>query len=474
MKRYKLIIVAFSGLTLLSLGCDKKLELKPKSSLSTSQSLSTINGINAAVVGMYANLRSVSYYGRSLFVYGDLGSNDVYLAKNNSNRYLSTYQKNYAAVDADITGMWTAMYSTIARANNIINAVDAVSATDAEKSLAKGQALFVRALAYFDLVRVFAKPYNQGGGTQLGVPVVLTSDINASPSRNTVAEVYTQIINDLTTAKTLLASTTEATKTTASKYAASALLSRVYLYKGDYAKVIEEASVVISAGFSLVSAAQLPTFYSTVGTNEEIFTVKFETTETQGSDNIGNIYLKPGYGDIRVSPDLVNSFDQTNDLRYINYISAFSSSPSEYQNNKYKGQDGIQGLYSPKVLRLAEVILNRAEAYAKTPGQEGLALADLNTVRVRRGLTALSGLSGQALIDAILEERRHELMFEGQRYFDLMRNGLAVQRTYCNQSTQVSTTNCTLSATDPKSIAPIPQAELDANPGLSGQQNTGY
>jgi len=473
MKTTKLIIVAASGLMLAAVACDKKLELKPKGSLETSQSLSSIKGINAAVVGMYANMRSVSYYGRALYVYGDLSSNDVYLAKNNSNRYLSTYQKNYAAVDADITGMWTAMYSTIARANNIINAVDNVSATQAEKDLAKGQALFVRGLAYFDLVRVFAKPYNQGGGSQLGVPIVLTSDINATPSRSTVAEVYARIIEDLNTAKTLLASTTSAMKTTASKYAAAALLSRVYLYKGDYAKVIEEANFVTAGNFSLVTAAQLPTFYSTVGTSEEIFTLKFEATESQGSDNIGNIYLKPGYGDIRVSPDLVSSFDQANDLRYINFISPFSSSPSEYQNNKYKGQDGTQGLYSPKILRLSEVILNRAEAYAKS-NQDGPALADLNMVREARGLTALSGLSGQPLIDAILEERRHEFMFEGQRFFDLIRNGLAVQRTYCNQPTQVSTTNCTLAATDTKIVAPIPQAELDANPGLEGQQNPGY
>lgn len=473
MKINKLILFACSGLLLLNVGCEKKLELEPKDSLSTTQALSTINGVNAALVGAYASLRSVNYYGRSLYVYGDLGSNDVYLAKNNSNRYLTTYQKNYAAVDADITGMWTAMYNTVARANNIVNAVDNVNATQEEKDLAKGQALFLRGLAYFDLVRVFAKPYNQGGGSQPGVPIVLTSDINANPGRNTVGEVYTRIIEDLTSAKTLLSATTEANKTTASKYAAAALLSRVYLYKGDYAKVIEEANFVTAADYSLVTAAELPDFYSTVGTSEEIFTVKFEATETQGSDNIGNIYLKPGYGDIRVSPDLVSSFDQANDLRFINFISPFSSSPSEYQNDKYVGQDGTQGLYSPKVIRLAEVLLNRAEAYAKL-NQSGPALDDLNKVRVARGLSALSGLSGQALIDAILEERRHEFMFEGQRFFDLTRNGLPIVRTYCNQPTQVSTTNCTLAATDNKIVAPIPQAEIDANTGLTGQQNPGY
>jgi hypothetical protein len=467
------ILIALLSVCLLNLACDKKLELEPKDSLSLKESLSTINGINAAVVGMYASMRSASYYGRSLYVYGDLSSDDVYLSKSNSNRYLSTFQKTYAAVDADATAMWTAMYVTISRANNIINAVDNVTATQQQKDLAKGQALFVRALAYFDLVRVFAKPYNQGNGSQLGVPVVLTSDINGTPARNTVAEVYTRIITDLNTAKTLLASTTTATKTKATKYAASALLSRVYLYKGDYANVITEANVVTSAGYSLATAAQLPTFYTTVGTNEEIFTLKFETTESQGADNIGNIYLKPGYGDIRVSPDLVAVFDQVNDLRFKNFIAPFSTSPSEFQNNKYKGQSGIQGLYSPKILRLAEVILNRAEAYAKS-NQDPQALNDLNTVRTARGLTPLVGVTGAALLTEILNERRRELMFEGQRFFDLMRNGLSVQRTYCNQPTEVSTTNCTLAPTDNKAVMPIPQAEIDANPGIAGQQNPGY
>src|SRR3954467_568782 len=189
-----LIITALASGTFLA-ACERQLELEPKDSQSTNQALSTIKGIDAAVVGMYANMRSASYYGRYLFMYGDLSANDVYLAKANSNRFIPTFQRNFAAVDADALGIWTAAYSTIARANNIVNAVDNVTATQQEKDLAKGQALFTRALAYFDLVRIFAKPYNQGGGTQAGVPLVLVSDINNTPARNTVGEVYSQVIN---------------------------------------------------------------------------------------------------------------------------------------------------------------------------------------------------------------------------------------------------------------------------------------
>ena len=470
--RTYLILSVLAGGTLIA-GCERQLELAPKDQQSTVTALSTIQGINTAVNGMYASLRNVSYYGRYLFMYGDLSANDVYLAKANSNRFIPTFQRSFTTVDGDALGIWSAAYNTIARANNILNSVDGVTATQAEKDYAKGQALFIRALAYFDLVRIFAKPYNQGGGSQLGVPIVFKSDVNATPARNTVSEVYTQVINDLNQVKTLLASTTSATKLTATKYAASALLSRVYLYKGDYNNSITEANAVISAGYSLVSASQLPTFYATVGTSEEIFTAKFVSTESLGSDNLGNMYIKPGYGDVRVSPDLVAVFDTANDARYKNYIGPFTNSPLEFQNNKFKGQDGIQGMWSPKILRLSEVILNRAESYAKT-SNDVAALADLNQIRTHRGLAPLVGVLGQPLVDSILTERRREFMFEGQHVFDLMRNGLPIVRNYCNMPTEVATTTCTFAATDPKMIAPIPQAEINANPSLKDQQNEGY
>jgi hypothetical protein len=454
-------------------GCKRDLELAPADALLTSEALSTMQGIQSALNGTYAKLRDVDYYGRSMLVYGDLSSNNVYLARNNTNRYILTYQRNYSASDINIRDTWNDIYNAVSRANNILNNVDKVTATQAERDLAKGQALFLRALCYFDLVRLFAKPYNQGMGTQMGVPVVTVSDVKNNPSRNTVAEVYDLIINDLVNAKTLLQPTTEAVKFTASRFAASALLSRVYLYKGDYARAITEASVVTGASYILVPASALPAFYSTAGSNEEIFTLKFATTESLGSDNIGNMYLKPGYGDIRVSPDLVAFFDIVNDLRYKSFISPFSTSPTEFQNNKFRSQDGLPGLYSPKILRLGEILLNRSEAYAKS-SQPLLALPDLNLVRRARGLSDLSGLQGQRLIDSILVERRRELMFEGHQFFDLTRNGLPLARTYCNQPAQVNTPNCTLPAADPKMIAPIPQSEIDANPGMKDQQNESY
>lgn len=470
----KILIIGFMAFVILFSSCKKQLELAPKDALGTDEALGTIKGVNSAILGMYSSMRSASYYGRSLYIYGDLSASDVYLSQTNSNRYISTFQRNYAASDATITDMWTAMYVTISRANNIINSVDKVAASQQEKDLAKGQALFVRALGYFDLVRIFAKPYNQGNGAQSGVPVVLISDISNYPKRSTVTEVYTQILADLNLAKTLLSATSASDKVTVSRYAVSALLSRVYLYKGDYTNAIAEANVVTSnSSFILTPVAALATFYATPAAAEDIFTIRFLATESVGSDNIGSIYLKPGYGDIRVSPDLVAVFDKVNDKRYQLFIGPFSNSPKEFQNNKYKQQDGVLGMYSPKVLRLAEVILNRAEAANKT-GQDELALTDLNKIRTNRGLASLAGITGGTLLNEILLERRKELMFEGQFFFDLMRNGITMKRNFCNDPLEISAPQCSLTAIDSKTIAPIPQAELSANPSLAGHQNPGY
>lgn len=456
-------------------GCDKQLEIKSKDSVDTKESLSNMTGIKSALVGMYASMRNAGYYGRSMYVYGDLSGTDVYLAKANSNRYLSTFQKNYASNDADMTSLWTAIYTTIANANNIINAVDGVQASQAEKDQAKGEALFIRSLGYFDLVRVFAKPYAQGNGSQLGVPLVLVSDVNNFPSRNTVTAVYDRVINDLKAAKTLMAGSTSAQKLTANQFAAAALLSRVYLYKGDNLNAVAEADFVkANTAFQVTPAVSLADFYGTPGNPEEIFTLKITDIESLGSDNIGAMYLKPGYGDIRVSPDLVNTFDKVNDVRYQLFISAFTGSASEFQNNKFSGQDNINFLHSPKILRYSEVLLNRAEALAKIGGRDQEALADLNAIRTRRGLGLVAALSGQPLVDAILMERRHELMFEGHQFFDLIRNGRPRERNFCNSPLEITVTQCTLTATDPKVVAPIPQAEMSANPSLAGQQNEGY
>lgn len=466
MKQIHIFILIF---LLVGSGCNKELELAPPDKLPNEEALSDIKGIQAAVSGMYAGMRSASYYGRSYLVIPELAADNVYISSSNSNRYLSAYRLQWLTSDADLTGVWNQAYAVILRANNIINSIDKIpDGTEEEKNEAVGQALFIRALCHFDLCRLFAEPYVIGGGSQLGVPYVKTFEIG-SPKRNTVEEVYTQIIADLVQAKAYL-KTDKSSPYNANAYAASALLARVYLYKNDNVNAAIEATNVIDAGYSIQDADELADFYNTPGTEEEIFTLRFLATETAGSNNLGNMYLKPGYGDIRVSPDIVNIFDPA-DARRTSFIGPFTGSPSEFQNIKFSGQDGIAGLYSTKILRISEIYLIRAEANTKQSKYDE-AIEDVNVIRQHRNLEDLQNIPNNQVLAEVLEERRKEFMFEGHRYFDLLRNKQNIVRDYCGNPNQLNVPNCTIEATSLTAIPPIPQREIDVNTNM--EQNEGY
>ncbi|WP_343667092.1 RagB/SusD family nutrient uptake outer membrane protein [Chitinophaga sp.] len=450
--------------------CNDKLTLSPAVQLPTEDALTDIAGVKAGISGMYAGMRSVNYYGRNFLVIPELAADNVYLSATNSNRFGSTFRITWLTSDPDITSLWNQAYAVMLRANNIINSIPALTdGTEAEKNDALGQALFVRALTHFDLLRIFSQPYAIGGGSAPGIPVMTKFEVG-SPARNTVEEVYTQIINDLTQAKSLLG-TDAGNPYNANAYAVSALLARVYLYKGDNANAITEAAAVINSNeYAIVAAKDLPEFYNTPGTSEDIFTLMVLSTESLGSDDVGRIYLKPGYGDIRVSPDIVNVFD-TADARYKAYIFPFSGSPTEYENEKFYGQDGISGLYSPKILRISEQYLVRAEANAKL-GNYAAAIEDINAIRANRNQADLINIPDADVLANVLLERRKELMFEGHRYFDLLRNKQDIVRTFCDDPLELNTPACTYPATSPTVIAPIPQREIDVNKNI--KQNQGY
>lgn len=462
--------IIYIFLLLSFIACNDKLTLSPAVSLPTEDALTDIAGVNAGISGMYAGMRSVNYYGRNFLVIPEIAADNVYLSATNSNRFGSSFRVTWLTSDGDITSLWNQAYAVMLRANNIINSIPALTdGTAEEKNNALGQALFVRALTHFDLLRTFSQSYAIGGGSALGIPVITKFEVG-SPARNTVDEVYTQIIGDLTQAKALLEKD-GSNPYNANAYAASALLARVYLYKGDNENAVTEASAVIgSAEYAIVAAKDLPDFYNTPGTSEDIFTLMVLSTESLGSDDVGKIYLKPGYGDIRVSPDVVNVFD-TADARYKAYIQPFDGGDEEYENEKFYGQDGIFGLYSPKILRISEQYLIRAEANAKL-GHFVAAIDDVNAIRAKRTQPNLVNIPDADVLANVLLERRKELMFEGHRYFDLLRNKQDIVRTFCGDPLELNTPGCTYPATSPTVIPPIPQREIDVNKNI--KQNSGY
>ncbi len=464
----------FYLIVIISVGCEEELDLEPEQSLPTSEALSNINGLETAIRGAYSALRSLSYYGRNYYVIPEVASDNVLVVLDNSGRFIN---ENRYILNENSTqgGFWNVAYNIIARVNNVLNNIDNIEdSRDDERNNLLVQAHFIRGLVYFDLARTFCQPWPKGNGSQLGVPIVLQTEID-TPPRNTLAEVYNQVIQDLN--RSIEASDAINDPNAAwlppffaSKVAAQALLSRVYLYQQDYANAELLASEVINSGYQLVSnGSYLGYWNSEVFTDpqigrliEDIFLIRVLDVESNGADDLGLIYMDEGYGDLRPTQDIMDLYS-SNDVRS-RLIRTIRGDQYIY---KFPGRQNFPGLTSPRILRLSEVVLNRAEARAKLGNIPG-ALTDLNRIRARAGIGNITPPDDQVL-DEVLLERRRELAFEGHRSFDIFRNERDLVRIECNLP---NGRNCMVPFSSNLTAFPIPISELNANPRM--QQTEGY
>ncbi|NRB65293.1 MAG: RagB/SusD family nutrient uptake outer membrane protein [Saprospiraceae bacterium] len=457
MKSLKYIAILF--LTAGMFSCEEQLELTPFQSLSTSEALADLGGMRTAVNGAYDGLQGLNYYGRDFQVQADIETDLAYVSQSNSNRFILNYTYDFNA-DSE-GGIYDDAYRVILRVNNVINNIDAIEGDQGTKDQLKGEALAIRALAHFDMVRLYGTAPTQGNpGSDLGVPIILEAAIT-EPARNTVSEVYTQVIADLNAAKSLLS---DNGIYNFSPNAVEALLARVYLYQGDYSSAVTAASNVIGSG-NYALASDLQAMFDAPGSSEEILTLRFTSAENRGSNNLGSIYNPDSYGDLRPSQDLADLYEAGDARANLIYLLDPSDATTVY-HSKFLGQDGIPGLHSPKLLRLGEMHLIRIEANFES-GNAPDALAELNVLRGARGASALASVDRQT----ILEERLRELAFEGHAKFDYFRMGFDIVRDQCLTSVQI-TSPCTIPASDPKAIYPIPQYEIFVNQQMV--QNPGY
>ena len=226
--------------------CRKQfLDLKPPDSIPIDEAIVDESSMQTAVNGMYSALRNVDFFGRTLPIDGDLIADNIYIDPvQNSNRYLTDMNYTYIETTGTIGAMWSEAYNAILRANNIINA--SVESNPNVDQL-RGEALTIRALCYFELVKWFAKPYTVSPSSP-GVPIVLTYDAFAKPARSTVTEVYAQIEKDLSDAVSLLSTANDKNSSYVTQLAAMALQARLYQFKGDWPKALQAASDVVSNG----------------------------------------------------------------------------------------------------------------------------------------------------------------------------------------------------------------------------------
>lgn len=483
---YKLAIL--SCVVVMLSNCKKPLETTPKNSLELTFALNTKEGLQATLIAIYNSLQTSGYYGRDFIVIPEILADNVEITTANSNRFI-TQGTNTPGAHVNI---WAESYANINRANIILTFIDNSQASAAEKIQFKGEAYFLRALMYHNLVKSYARaPLFPGSGTggnfDLGVPIITIPVIDGGgitfPKRNTVAEVYTLLMQDLVNANSLLPNLGVAYRPR--KVSAQALASRVQLFNGNYAEserwadsVILQNVVPLASGSSYFNTATAPGWGN--AHPETIFGLSYQTGENNpGTDALQYIYYRnlptiQGYGDATTQISLRTAYGvvgtTSTDLRFTNLVSVQTKSSQQvFYTKKWPGlrqlgQDDIM------ILRTSEIYLNRAEARAKLGGaKEALAIADVNLIKSRAGIPtlALSGpgvLTGAALITEILKERRVELAYEGHRLFDLVRNGLDVNK---NPSNIVFGTNAYNFL-----IAPILQADVDANPQIV--KNPGY
>ncbi|WP_109697223.1 RagB/SusD family nutrient uptake outer membrane protein [Chitinophaga deserti] len=474
-------IYALLAGTVLLASCSKDfLTLEPRQNTEVSVAIKDLQGMRAAVNGLYSALQSANYYGRTASVLPDLQSDNAHISTNYSNRYSNQDTYTTTANDGMASGLWNSLYITVANANLLIEkgtALQLPAADTAEQRSILGQAYALRGLAYFDLARYFCQPYNfTADASHMGAPIVLKTATEkagiVAPPRSTVKQTYDRIIEDLDSAVSKLNRTTSVSvRAKFNVYAAKALLARVYLYKGEWAKVVPLCTDVLAAGssrYSLIPASTMLGDFLKQNNPEVILEVANTATDNNSTDWLGYFYDQGGYGDMLSTAGLYNIYSATDARRgFITKGSRSSGENPAYIVGKYtrKFEENV------KLIRLAEIYLTRAEAYAQL-GESDKAIADANVVIARADSDPAAlldaALTGTPLVEAVLLERRKELAFEGQRLFDLTR--------YKKDFVKIRRGGNTINVKYPenRTIQPIPQRELDANAGLKGQQNPGY
>lgn len=452
----KRIILSAFLVTILS-GCNSFLDLKPIDFPTEETFYTDVKGLEGGIIGAYDELQSGDQYGAKFMTLmetrGDNVKNDNSGASGGITYQIEVFTETPA--NSNLSGSWLSLYTTIYRCNLILQNMVNVQMSDDQRTKIAGQASFIRALCYFNLVRLWGN-----------VPVIThtqTVEEARNNKRAPVSEVYAQIVKDLTVAKALPAIWPEQERGRATSYAAQTLLAKVYLYQGKTADVITELTPVVAAVKSgkVLSLVPMPlTFPNDLKTSKDIiFAVQ---------------YLKGGVGE---------SVHQNNRYRNNDNGNIISLEPGEFESNA----DNRKALVAPTgsgqrpgkfnapatnnetsadfpVLRCAEVMLLYAEALNETtvtPTQE--AFDALNAVRSNAGLPAksIAELSTkEAFRKAVYQERRLELALECDRWFDLVR------------TRQFATVFPGVDAY--RQLYPIPQAEIENVNDATGWQNEGY
>ena len=477
MKKDRIYTILVLSCLLFVTGCDKMLETKSQTLLPQDK-LQTEAGCEAMLYGVYDLMQETAFYGRDILTVPEV------LADNSRLSPLASRYKGQAdnRIGSHLD-IWVESYEIIALLNEVIEYAEKLPETPKAKAI-WGEALALRGLTYFNLARVYGRePGHLVDNFDLCVPLILKAFFydggpmgeEVYPARATVAEVWGQIEKDLTEGFSLLKGNDDGLMPKRmGSLATQAILSRVYLYEGKWKECVEASDyVTANAPFDLYGGTYTDIFSKG---EETIFYLYFTNSENWGSSSLQSINgmmeseldsegydIGKGVGDadLCVAEELIALFDQKNDLRFKAFRKAKINGEKVWWTKKFSGWQGAFGLDNVPVIRLSEVVLNRAEAQAELK-KDTEALTDVNELRTKRGLDAVS-FSGAELLNEILLQRRLELAQEGHRFFDLKRRGETISK---------PAGRTPVSYEDFRVVARISETQMDANKNL--KNNPGY
>lgn len=403
--------------------CNKLVQIpQPINTVTTATTFSSDITASSAVAAIYSKLRTSRFSASGTTIYAGLSSDELATPNGPRDQFFSNRLTSSNAIPS--SAFWTPAYQNIYMANAVIDGLQLSTTVDlATKNELIGEAKFLRAFCYFYLVNLFGD-----------VPLALTTDFNQTALlyRAPVKQVYQQITNDLTSAKSLLISDyslSNGERIRANKWAATALLARVYLYQQQWDSAKKQSSEIINSGmFRLLDNLNNVFLMDSAEAIWQLQTANANPWATIEGNNFipFTSSSSPLY---YLTSELMSAFE-SGDQRKLAWInSTLYAGTTYYYPYKYKVKSGsaqnITEYYM--VLRFAEQFLIRAEAEVNL-NDLGSAINDLDSIRTRAGLPHLSPtLTKEQVLSAVIQERRIELFAEwGNRWFDLKRTGQAV------------------------------------------------
>ena len=463
-------------------GCEGFLTREPQLQQSTEITLSSYSGLNDATHGAYYYLASTGWYGQSWVIDAEMRSGNGKKSNfKNSNRCTQAYNWNYT--EDGTSGMWSIAYVTVSMANNVIDNLEGKATgdvTEQDLNNLKAECLFIRAFAHFCNVLTYGQPYTYcvaNDKESLGVPYVYHTDPDGKPARETVISNYENIVKDLLDAEACIDpdySPVSVRSGLVDPLAAvnlqtiQALLSRVYLYMGEWQNAADYATKVIESGkYEMWTAEEYPTVWGQeLGSGEVIFEVYGKRTNgAYGSwEDLSYLTSPEGSGDPQAAQPLIDLYAE-GDVRLDTYRTDEKEESGILWTAKYpgKGDNAAPDCNNVVIFRLSEMYLNRAEAIMRGAKVDGAtAVSDLNVITSNRGAEAYTS-AGPADIQT---ERRKELAWEGHYVYDLARWGLPVERSKAAAEYPLITQNQDIPFPSPKWALPLPKSELDVNENL--------